>query len=74
MTLTRQDTPRVTPRGLPDMALTPVGWRSTPAPPPVATQTPDRTPWLLIIASVLMVATMTGHYYRVRRRRSGAVR
>jgi hypothetical protein len=75
MALTREDVPRVFRTGLGDMRLTLVhGGASTRAPQPVATQTPDRTSWPLIIVSVLLAATLTGHYYRARRRRSRVAR
>jgi hypothetical protein len=79
MDLTHKDAPRVVRTGLGDMTLTPVSFRSTSSgdvstrmPPPISTQTPDRTPWLLIIAPVLLAATVTGQHYLARRRRSGS--
>ena len=81
MALTRPDAPRVVRTGLGDMMLTPVSLRSTTpgdvstrAPRRIATQTPDRTPWLLIIAPVLLAATVIGHRYLARRRRSRVAR
>jgi hypothetical protein len=76
-----QNAPRVIRTGLGDMTPTPVSLRSTAsgdvstrAPHIIATQTPDRTPWLLIIAPLLLAATVIGHRYLARRRRSGAAR
>jgi hypothetical protein len=66
MTLTRQDVPRVARTGLGDM--------TTRAPQRVATQTPQRTPWLLIIAPLVVAATVAVHRYRARGRRASAAR
>src|SRR4051794_1462173 len=67
MELTREDAPRVVRTGLGDMTLTPVASGSmarSHEPQPVATQTPGRTPWPLIIGSVLLVAATGGaHQY-----------
>ena len=77
MTTTPQDIPRVARTGLGDMMLTPARIprdagrpdTTTETRQPVAAQT-DRTPWLSIIGSLLLVTTLVVHYRLTRARRS----
>ncbi len=75
MTVARQDVPRIARTGLGDMRLTHAeAPRVARAPHRVATQTPQRTPWPLVIAPILLVTTVAAHRYRARARRSAAAR
>jgi hypothetical protein len=77
---TYQEVPRVLRTGLGDMSLTRAdvsrvvrtgrGDMTTHA-PRAATQVPDRTPWLLIIAPVLLGVVVAAHYGARRRRPAG---